>query len=259
MAASNKVLDDLADILAKAEHEGTPPEEAAIALKIAEKRAAKLGIDLAIARIRRDSRSKEETPTKKSLFISLGGGGFDKYHATLLSYIADVYDVKTLFADRWKRATLYGFESDINLVIALFQTSQGIMAGQAWKDLYVHKVNRDEDGNLRENSRVYRRTFYESFANSMYYRLKKERDRLVDSPEKGYENAAVALYSRKEKVDSYYKSVLEDEGLRIKTTRDTAVKGWSSRAHSRGAEAAQSMKFASDDLSAGTRAGELGS
>ena len=227
MAAKSSALDDLAAILERAEHQNTTPEEADVALKIAAKKAAKMGIDLAVARKRYKEKHvgamgiNQGPPIKIVLVLGEYGDRYGRYYAHLMSAICDVYGVPSHYGMKWSEASMYGFEEDLEVIRTLYDIAVYTMTSEAHRAIFVQQKHKE----VGDDARVWRRSFYEGFISRLYQRLLRDREEYIGKREIGTGNEkALALIERDEEVTDFYAKSLEDEGIKVRKGKSTRNK-----------------------------------
>lgn len=210
---NQKVLDDLAAILERAEHEGTTPEEAEVAMNIAMKRASKLGIDLAILRHRYknrhgDSASASDMITEPvSLIINLGeeGDRSVKDYTSLIGVIVHHFGCKALRISGTNSVQIFGFDSDIDSIIALYNVAVWIMTTSADTAIYKEKAHKSRG----INAVTYRKSLYAGFNNRLHERLSEMRNEAKMEAEQESSETALALIDRDKDVMAFYHSEIQ--------------------------------------------------
>ncbi len=176
MTITDNKLVLIAKLLRKAEAAGTDEEADAFTAK-AEELAATYQVDLALARSHTAQSERRKTPTMQEVEIGERGKLRNKGLCALMIHIALAYGLKLDVAHNNTRVYLYGFDTDIELVQALYASLsvQMISAG----DRFIR--NREFAGETvwdersweykRVSARGARQAFHDAFASRVGSRL----------------------------------------------------------------------------------------
>jgi hypothetical protein len=177
---SDKVLDRVAALLAKAESTDSPHEAEALVAK-AQQLATLHAVDLAAARQRTARRHRREEPTQQRAPVGASRRQGNRHFAHLFIAIAWVNDVRCDVASNNTYVIAYGFPSDLEVVEALYASlatqmvtaaNAAIRRGDHQQEVYWSTATQA----WRSDARVYRTSFYEAFVATVSRRLQAARD-----------------------------------------------------------------------------------
>lgn len=168
------LMDKIGKALVLAENAGTE-EEAQAAMDLAYRLSVQNGIDLQAARARQADKTKREQPIMKRVVVADPHKGRENHLAhkcELLIGIATYNNLKVTIAHSNRFVNLFGFPSDIDVVIALYNSLVIQMVGAASK-----KIRRGAHKEIRYsatrymNAKTYRGEFYRGFHERVTHRL----------------------------------------------------------------------------------------
>ena len=203
-----KVLDRVRKLLAKAEHPGTPVEEAqAFSAKASELMAA-YAIDQALVDAAQPSGA---TPIVREIEVD---APYAMPRAVLLDRVARAHRVRTVIGpdagSGRRRCTLVGFPVDLDIVEVLF-TSLLLQASTAM-------LNASAD---LDRPKAFRRAFLLGYADVIGARLAAVRHETDAVADRGRPGAALVLADRSDQVDA----VFEREFPQLRRMRMTTTSG----------------------------------
>lgn len=186
-----RVLDRVRKLLAKAEHPGTPAEEAQAFSAKASALMAAYAIDQALVEA---SRPSAATPIVREIEVD---APYAMPRAVLLDRVARAHRVRTVIGpdagSGRRRCTLVGFPVDLDIVEVLF-TSLLLQASTAM----LH-ASSDLD-----RPKAFRRAFLLGYADVIGARLATVREQTDADADRGRPGAALVLADRSDKVDALF-------------------------------------------------------
>lgn len=228
MSTSQRVLDRIAALLAKAERT-EHPEEAATYLAKAQSLATQSSVDLAMARARTARREEREQPIARTISIGERRKRANTHLVTLFVSVGQCNDLKIDVARDSTYVIAYGMPSDIDLTTALFASLATQMATSAthwldqgaWRgDSYISK----EGWRKPHTSQTARTAFYRGFIDRIAVRLQQARDEVIASMERspvevapdiassGHATGALVLRHKEKEVKNFYRTASTARG-----------------------------------------------
>lgn len=203
-----RVLDRVRKLLAKAEHPGTPVEEAqAFSAKASELMAA-YAIDQALVDATQPSAT---APIVRQIEVD---APYALPRAVLLDRVGRAHRVRTVIGpdagSGRRRCTLVGFPVDLDIVELLF-TSLLLQASTAM-------LNASSD---TARPKAFRRAFLLGYADVIGARLATVQEQTETVADRGHPGAALVLADRADRVDALF----EQEFPRLRSLRMTASSG----------------------------------
>lgn len=198
MASTEKTLDRIANILAKAENT-TFDQERETYLAKAQELATLAGLDLEVARSRTHAKERQ-APIQRHIEIGRKGDRGAGAYADLFNQIAIVNDVECIMADSWIDA--YGMPNDIDMTEALF----AVILNQ----MVIGCIEYISEGSWRGETSIHdaRKSYYEGYRNRVVSRLAQakrlaSRDASDRYAQEGV-NTSLVLADKKKEVHDFY-------------------------------------------------------
>jgi len=276
---SDKLMHRIGALLVKAENASTQAEADAYMSK-AQELATLTAIDLEVARQKQLDKHKREVPEKR--YVQLLPEGMQKLrqHFITLAYaVAGPNDVKMTYysTDPKAGANLYGFPSDIDVTLLLFQSlavqmkaaADAYIKGGEWKGDTYESDEYDWNASLFAldtggsrykrkpvNAMVARNQFYTGFVGAIGSRLDEARREAVAAhrADSAGESTGtdLVLKAKAEEVATFYK---ENSG-RVRAGRGNTSARYGGRGGAAGTAAGNSARLASQ-RGIGSRAGAI--
>lgn len=257
---SEKLLDRIGALLAKAESTDSQPEAEALVAK-AQQLATLHSVDLATARQRTQRRNRREQVTQRKVVLGRRGETGLRYRVMLFVAVAHVNDVTVDVSRDSTYVIAFGFPSDLEVVEALHASlatqmtaavTAAIGRGDHRKDQYWSEAA----GGWRSDARVYRSAFYEGFIPVIASRLQDARRAALDStdtpdgehvPSRG----ELVLLEKAAEVSAYHAQTSDARGTwRSGSSRQAAT---SEGAHRAGRRAGRTARLGGQAAIAGAR------
>lgn len=175
---SDAKLELIRKLLAKAEAQGTTPEERDALAEKAGDLMIKYGIDEAVARAAATGEVKAEAIVRKTIFVADVPKSYSFEYAALAAHIAETLGAKGFITTDWdgrKGVVLVGFESDVALVEELYKslTIQCTLNLASW---FRQQSAFIVGGSARWNAK---RAFIIGFSNGVADKLRRARKQAV--------------------------------------------------------------------------------
>jgi hypothetical protein len=204
-----RVLDRVRKLLAKAEHPGTPVEEAQAFSAKASALMAAYAIDRAL--VETQSTTTTTTPTARQIDVD---PPYALPRAVLLDRVARAHRVRVVIGPDGpsgrRQCTLVGFPIDLEVVEVLF-TSLLLQASTAM-------LHASADS---PRPKAFRRAFLLGYADVIGGRLAAVRDEADSAADRGRPGAALVLADRADRVDAF----MDKEFPRLRSLRMTTSSG----------------------------------
>lgn len=222
MTGSDRVLDRIASLLAKAERTDNLAEAEAYLAK-AQSLATQASVDLAMARVRIARREAREQPVQRTITIGDPGKRANTHLVTLFVSVGVTNDLQMDVARNSTYVIAYGMPSDIDLCETLFGSlatqmtaaAGGWLAQGDWRDdSYLSK----EGVRKQHTAQTARAAFYRGFIERIGRRLadareevlaearSREVDVAVDVAVSGRATGELVLRQKTTEVHSFYKN-----------------------------------------------------
>lgn len=228
MSTSQRVIDRISALLAKAERTDHP-EEAAAYLAKAQSLATQSSVDLAMARARTARREEREQPTQRTITIGERGKRANTHLVTLYVSVGRCNELQIDVAHNSTYVIAYGMPSDIDLTTALFASLATQMTASATSWLALGAWRQDSylsrEGFAKPHTAQTARTaFYQAFIDRIAKRLQQARDEVIDriknesvpvAPDvsaSGQTTGALVLRSKEKEVRHFYQSTSSARG-----------------------------------------------
>jgi hypothetical protein len=228
------MLDKIAKLLKQAERAGTE-EEAMVFTEKAQKLAATYSIDLAMARAHTAKEEKRQVPVVQHVTIGERGKRYNKQLIVLMSAIVSAYPVKMDVAHNSTYVILYGFETDIELVKALYASlavqmmdsgrrylasgdyrGEQVWSESKWRMVPVHGTTARTSFNegfarrvgqrLRERTAEAKAEATVTHVDTLQMELKGEQPDILRPEPKPVNNAALAIRATELEVNDFHKA-----------------------------------------------------
>lgn len=179
-------------------------------------------IELAQARAALAKLEQREQPTMKTIDIGEPGSHNLAVFCNLFMGIGEPHGIKFNISNKSTYVVAFGMPSDIELAETLYETilpqmmqaAQTFIAGGTWKDETTYRYGKQGWGHYPINSRVVKRSFYETFVRTISRRMwdakwKSEQDAIdvdkekLDSEEKT--GTEIVLASKTLEISDFYK------------------------------------------------------
>lgn len=216
---TEKLLDRIGALLAKAESTDSPHEAEALTAK-AQQLATLHAVDLATARERSERRRERETPVQRKLVIGRRRQQGLRQRVALFCVIAWVNDVRLDVARDSTHVIVFGFPGDLEVVEALYASlvTQMVAAGNSAISRDEHRSEAywsDAAGTWRSDARVFRSSFNHGFIAAVRDRLQAARDAALavngNTPERPGSGALV-LARKADEVDEFHRRTSDARG-----------------------------------------------
>jgi hypothetical protein len=220
---TEKLLDRIGALLAKAESTDSPAEAEALVAK-AQQLATLHAIDLATARERTARRHRRETPAQRKVRIGRRREMGLRHRVQLLIVIAHVNDVRLDIARDNTYVLAFGFPGDLEVVETMYVSLATQMVGAANAAIargeHREEVYWSENARVwRSDARVFRSSFNTGFVGAVGERLQAARqDALAaDDRKRAASNgsgggAALVLARKADEVDAYHRATSDARG-----------------------------------------------
>ena len=260
---TEKLLDRIGALLAKAESTDSLPEAEALVAK-AQQLATLHAVDLATARQRTARRQRREQVAQRKLALGRRGEQGLRHRIALFVSVAHVNDVKVDVARDSTYVLAFGFPSDIEVVEALYGSlatqmttaaTEAIRRGDHRRDRYWS----DAAGGWRTDARVFRSAFNDGFIVTIAQRLADARATALAADVRATPGAAaqptagaLVLVAKAAEVDSFHHETSEARGTWTGGARAGAP--WSPGGRAAGEKAGRRARLASQHSLPGARA-----
>lgn len=250
---SEKLLDRVGALLAKAESTDSAAEAEALVAK-AQEIATLHAVDLAVARARSQRSRRRQTPAQRKIVIGRPREQGRRHRIHLFLAVAGVNDVLVDIARDSTYVLAFGFPSDLEVVEALYASLATQMVATA-NAAIARGEHRHEEywsqaaGTWRCDARVFRSAFNAGFVRAIGDRLRAAHDaalsqrRPARQTDDGAEalDGALVLARKADEVDAYYHSASRARGTwRGGGSRPVA---WSQAGHSAGHAAGRAARL----------------
>lgn len=223
---TDKLLDRIGALLAKAESTDSVPEAEALVAK-AQQLATLHAVDLAVARQRTARRRRREQPAQRKLVVGRRGETGLRHRVGLFVVVAHTNDVRVDVARDSTYVLPFGFPSDLDVVEALAGSLATQMTAAATAAIRrgAHRHDRywsATAGAWRSDARVFRSAFNDGFVAAVDQRLRSARaaalsqrdsDDRVDGPAGGSgQGAALVLVAKAAEVEAFHRAASTARG-----------------------------------------------
>jgi hypothetical protein len=177
---SDRLLERIGALLAKAESTDSPPEAEALTAK-AQQLATLHAVDLATARERSRAQQRRTTPIQRKVLIAKPTEQGRRHRVALFCVVARVNDVRVDIARNSTYVLAFGFESDVDVVAALYASlatqmvtaaNTAIRRGEHRDEVYWSRTAQA----WRSDARVFRSAFNHAFVGTVAERLAAARE-----------------------------------------------------------------------------------
>jgi hypothetical protein len=260
---TEKLLDRIGALLAKAESTDSIPESEALVAK-AQQLATLHSVDLAQARQRNQRRNRREQLQQRKLILGRRGEMGLRHRVLLFVAIAHVNDLQVDVSRDSTYVLTYGFGSDLEVVEALHGSLATQMTAAATAAIRRgdHKTERywsDAAGAWRSDARVFRTAFNDGFIAAVDKRLRQARAAALageapdaDAPPVTTSSGAeLVLVAKAAEVSAFHAATSEARG----TWRGNGRAGapWVPGAHRAGTKAGRRARLSAPRGIAGAR------
>jgi hypothetical protein len=218
---SEKLLERIGALLAKAESTDSPHEAEALTAK-AQQLATLHAIDLAAARERTQRSRERQTPVQRKTIIGRRGEQGLRHRVNLFTVIARVNDVRVDVARNSTYVLAFGFASDLEVVEALYTSlvtqmvaaaNAAIARGEHRDEVYWSEAAQA----WRSDARVFRTAFNATFVRTIHERLQAARQAAVDEEAARHgagdpSTGALVLARKAEEVADFHRRTSEARG-----------------------------------------------
>lgn len=226
--SNDDLMMKIGKLLNLAENAGTA-EEAEAFMNKAQTLGTQYAVDLAKARAAVAKSQKRETPIKRMVDVADYKSKTKKFMVELYLAIARHNDLRVDICHGSSAVVVYGFESDMDVVEALFNSLSVQMVGQAneWLATGEYKNEMDTKWDPKTwqwvekpvDGRVARASFYRGFITALSNRLRDARAETLAKMQEADEASGVegpgtdlVMVTKAEDVQGYYKSTSQARG-----------------------------------------------
>lgn len=203
----------IGQLLTQAENAGTPEERDAF-YAAAQKKATRLGIDMAMARAAIEKISEREKPTHRHIVLGKKGQRALSWYVELFCKIASANDLRVTMAHNSTYINLYGMPSDIDVAEAIYNSC--IVAMVAGGDAYLREGSYKQDvqrlwKKWREPNPEYKEGGYN------YDRWDQKIPKYVYT--EGYKNVPISGMTARQ---NFYRGFVGEIGKRLREAKEEA-------------------------------------